>query len=106
MVFRNICIFIFLVFYQINITFVAIMDLMDLEKRFLSLEQRVQTMGSLTASSAGLVFTSKDVASLFEVTEQTLYSWRKSGAIGFSKIGKQVYFSPDDIREFLKQFHS
>ena len=44
--------------------------------------------------------TSEEVQEYFDISKATLYNWRSRGLI-FSKIGGKIFFSKEDLNNFL-----
>lgn len=74
----------------------------ELEKSVKELSQKVADLQNVSLSKP--VYTNREAAELFGVQPQTLRRWRQKGMIGFSKNGKTILYSEEDIRNFLNAF--
>lgn len=54
------------------------------------------------SKSDGNILDSHDVLILFHVSPRTLYRWRKTGRLPYSKIGNKIYYRADVILECFK----
>lgn len=52
------------------------------------------------------LYTNQEVMSLLDVTAPKLRQWRYEGLIGYSQLGSKIYFSREDISNFLKSYHN
>lgn len=52
------------------------------------------------------LYTNQEVMSLLDVTAPKLRQWRYEGRIGYSQLGSKIYFSREDISNFLKSYHN
>ena len=66
-----------------------------------ALKNNVEHISDNMAGLRTVVYTEKDVIAMLGISKQILYKWRKKGIITFSKMGKQVFFSDADIKNFL-----
>ena len=48
------------------------------------------------------VFTKKDLAKKFNVTERTVDNWKTRGQLDFIQIGSKTYFTSSQIEDFLQ----
>ncbi len=50
------------------------------------------------------LYTVKEVAHRFSVTERTIQNWIKTGKLRATKVGKIIRISESDMQEFLSRF--
>ncbi len=57
----------------------------------------------MTIEILGVIYHNvKEIAKMANVTPYTVREWCKSGKIKSRKIGREIYISEDEIREFLE----
>lgn len=47
----------------------------------------------------------KQALALLDVSPRTVQSWRDDGLLGFSQLGKKIYYSHEDIDLMLRRHH-
>jgi DNA-binding transcriptional regulator YiaG len=67
-------------------------------------------MQKLSQETGKKVLTNPEFMKYMDVSARTLQNWRDEGRISFSQIGSKIYYTMDDIFEFLgkyrkEQFH-
>ena len=53
---------------------------------------------------AKLVYTDAELCMLLSASKRTTIIWRQKGMIKFSKINSKIFYTWDDIQEFLKKY--
>lgn len=76
----------------------------QIHSSILKIQKKLDNLSSQAASSYK-VFTTQQVCELFKITPSTLRQWRKDGLISYSKYSKNIYYSSDDIKNFMERFH-
>jgi len=74
-------------------------QLKDGQEKILKLIDGKQNQSSQT----NVVFSKKDLAKMFKVTERTIDNWKDQGKLDFVQISSKTYFTPAHVDEFLKQ---
>ncbi|MGI4872311.1 MAG: helix-turn-helix domain-containing protein [Janthinobacterium lividum] len=46
-----------------------------------------------------------EAAALLKVSKRTMQAWRDEGLIGFSQVGRQIYYSREDIDHLLQRHY-
>ena len=68
-----------------------------------------ETMSNNTEPLLGFfkkeVYTDKDLVVLLDCSDRVLRDYRTNGYLGYTKIGRKVYYSPMDIINFLMLNH-
>ncbi len=47
----------------------------------------------------------KEAAKLLGACSRTMQTWRDSGVLGFSQVGKKIYYRYEDIDKMLRKYH-
>jgi len=68
-----------------------------------SLNEIKKLLQSRSGLNAGEFLDSSDLHSMFKISKRTLQSWRSEGHIGYSIIGKKVFYRFSEIEELLKR---
>ena len=53
-------------------------------------------------TSSQKLLNSEEVAKHFGISKLTLFNWRKTGVINFTKIGQKVLYRTEDIQALIK----
>lgn len=74
------------------------------------MEKMEKLMQKLSQETGKKVLTNPEFMKYMDVSARTLQNWRDEGRISFSQIGSKLYYTMDDIFEFLgkyrkEQFH-
>lgn len=56
-------------------------------------------------SKPTLVYSNAEVAKMFGVCTHMLTKWRNEGMLGYSRKGGVIFYSPEDIKEFIQNTH-
>lgn len=52
-----------------------------------------------------LVYSNEEVAKMFGVCTHTLTKWRNEGTLGYCVKGGVIFYSPEDIQNFIENTH-
>jgi len=52
------------------------------------------------------IYDNADAMKILKVSRRTLQSWRTEGLISFSQIGSKLYYSQQDIKDFMNRNHN
>jgi hypothetical protein len=52
------------------------------------------------------IYSNEQLAIRFEVSKKTIKSWRDKGLIGFTKIGRKIFYNQEQVADFLKDFNN
>lgn len=52
-----------------------------------------------------MVFSNQEVILMFDATSATIKKWRDEGLLGYSQIGSKIYYSSQDLSDFMKNTH-
>lgn len=77
----------------------------ELVKGLTSLRKDVRDIRINMLTSVKPAFTNQETMEMFGISSATLKSWRDTGLLGYSQIGKIYLYSREDIEEFLKDNH-
>ena len=48
------------------------------------------------------LYTFKDLAEMFQVTQRTIYNWKDNGTLPFTQIGSKIYLTQEQLDELLE----
>jgi excisionase family DNA binding protein len=51
------------------------------------------------------IYSNEELAIKLEVSKKTLKKWRDEGKIAFTKIGRKIFYTQDELSDFLKSFN-
>lgn len=51
------------------------------------------------------VYSNKELCLLFSITDKTLRLYRNEGLISYSRVDDKIWYTQDDVDEFLKKHH-
>ena len=69
------------------------------------LRREVKKISENMLLSVKPAFTNQETMELFGISSATLKSWRDTGILGYSQVGKIYLYSRHDIANFLKDHH-
>lgn len=52
------------------------------------------------------IYTGEQLSLKLNISLRTLYRWRKEGKLHYSKIGKQVFYTHEDVMKMLGRYHA
>ena len=52
-----------------------------------------------------LVYDNSDALKILKVSRRTLQGWRSQGLISFSQVGAKIYYTPENIDDFIKDHY-
>ena len=70
-----------------------------------SLRKEVRGIRQAVLEEKKICYTNKEVMDLLGTTSQMLKTWRDSGLLGYSMMGRFYYYTRDDIQKLLQQTH-
>jgi hypothetical protein len=53
-----------------------------------------------------IIYDNADAMRLLKVSRRTLQSWRTAGLISFSQVGSKLYYTQQDISEFIQNHYN
>lgn len=65
------------------------------------IEERINGLAAKTIGSD--LMPPKEVMRVYHLTKDLLYSYRKSGELPYIKVGRKIFYSRQDIEEFLRR---
>jgi excisionase family DNA binding protein len=65
-------------------------------------ESKIEPKSDFITSPIPKLYTVPEVAEMFGISKQTMYGWVHHKRIPYTKIGKQVRFTPENLNAFVK----
>ena len=82
----------------------VLLSKMSFEELRLDLKEIKTHIKNITSPSEHFI-DNDTFAKLMGVSSRTAQKWRDNGLIGFSKLGKKIYYRMSDVDQFLKDHH-
>jgi hypothetical protein len=70
-----------------------------IEKKVENINARLKIKGSL--DSGDIFFDNQEFIQVMNISKRTALQWRTEGYIGFSQLGKKIYYRLSDIKALL-----
>lgn len=72
-----------------------------------SLDQLRDLVSNLSNDPAHVIISNRELPDILKVTPKTILSWRSQGLLGYSKVGREVYYRLSHVIDMLdNHFHS
>ena len=85
-------------------------DFLFTEKEFQTLIQRLDQLNEKISEKQKnpkeIIYDNADTMKLLKVSRRTLQSWRTEGLISFSQIGSKLYYTQQDISDFVERHYN
>ena len=82
-----------------NLNLVLEDDLKKLEEKIDKLTAWLMGVNNVQAEK---IYTNKDLCKKLNVCSKTLQHYRNSGMLSFNQVGRKIYYTENEIQEFLK----
>ena len=64
-----------------------------------------EVVSKLTDPPQKTIYSNQELSKFLEVSTRTLQNWRDRGMIGYSKVGKNIFYKLSDVLDMLNKYH-
>jgi hypothetical protein len=86
-----------------NVKFITIEEYQELKK---SLEEIKTKLSQKEKNPKDIILTNDDLMKLTKSSRRTIFTWRTSGLLGYSQIGKIILYRMSDVQDFLDNHYN